>query len=206
VAAAAAAMSVNGGRTSGEHGFFSLIRADYVAGFAFKAESPAELRLKYLPRLLTNASLHAVLLVRLMQFSPRVLAWIWRRVMISMHACDIPRDCEIGPGLQLPHPVGICIGANTIIGRNVVIHQHSSIGPYAIGQWAPRPGQEDELGWIRVEDGVKIFANAIVLGEITVGTGSVVGAQTLLTQDLPPGHAYIKGKIRPLSDQDEEVR
>ena len=71
-------MSVNGGRTSGKHGFFSLIRADYVAGFAFKAESPAELRLKYLPRLLTNASLHAVLLVRLMQVSPRVLAWISR--------------------------------------------------------------------------------------------------------------------------------
>lgn len=193
-------MSANGRR----YGFFELLRADYVAGYAFKQESPRVLRWKYVPRLLTNASLHAVLLVRLMQFSPRALAWVWRRLMISMHACDIPKDCEIGPGFQLPHPVGVCIGANTVIGRDVVIHQHCSVGPYAVGQWLPRPGKEHELGQIHVHDGVKIFANAIVLGEITLGAGSVVGASTLLTEDLPAGHAYIRGKIRPLAGQDEE--
>jgi serine acetyltransferase len=183
--------------------FLSLIRSDYDTYYAFKEESPAALRVKYLPRLLTDPSMHAVVLVRLMQLSPKWLAWAWRRLMISMHACDIPRECEIGPGFQMPHPVGICIGANTRIGRNVVIHQHVSVGPYAIGQWKARPGEEDKLGWIHVEDAVKIFANSMVLGEITLGENSVVGALNPLTEDLPAGHAFIKGRIRPLANVKE---
>ena len=87
-----------------------LFAADYLALYRDRGESPRRRRIAFLPRLLTNPSLHAVLLLRLANASPRFTWWFWRQVLVSKHAMDWTGPFEIGPGLRLPHPVGVVMG------------------------------------------------------------------------------------------------
>lgn len=171
--------------------FFALIWSDYVAHYAYKHETERRRRWLCLPRLLTNASLHATTLVRFAHTGPRCLDWLWRRLLISWHSCDIPRSCTIGPGLQLPHPFGIAIGANVTVGRNAVIHHNVTFGP-PTGRALPG----DPLPNMVVGDDVVLFPGSVCLGALTIGDGAVVGANCLLTTDLDPGAVYVRDRLR----------
>jgi len=177
-----------------------LIVSDYYRGYAYKRESESRLRLLMVPRLVTNSSLHANILVRLMVATPRWLSYLWRRILISQHACDIARDISIGPGLELPHPFAIAIGANSHIGANVCIHHGVSIGPVR-SRWVPgTSGDPDAV--VVIEDEVILYPYCQVLGvNKRVGRGSQVGALQILTDDLPPGALYARGKVRLPSER-----
>ena len=51
----------------------------------------------FLPRMLVNSSMHACLLVRLLQGTPMWMTWFWRRLLITLHASDFQPYCRIGP-------------------------------------------------------------------------------------------------------------
>ena len=178
---------------SGGPGLRALIWSDYAAHYAYKAETRRRLKLLFAPRLLTNASLHATTLIRLNCGTPRTFNWVWRRLLLSMHSMDIARECSIGPGLQLPHPFGIAVGANSVIGSDVVLHHNVTLGP-PTRRWLPIPGEE--LGYIFIGDRVVVYPGAILLGEIDIGADAVIGAQALVTESVPPGGSFIRGKVR----------
>lgn len=84
----------------------------------------------------------------------------------------IPSVVPIGPGLYLPHPNGIIINSMANIGGNVsVFHQ------VTIGEWR---GRAPAIG-----NDVAIFAGAKVFGGVTVGDGCMIGANAVVTRDLP---------------------
>jgi serine O-acetyltransferase len=90
--------------------------------------------------------------------------------------CDIGMRASIAGGLHIPHPVGIVIGAHARIGRNVTIYQNVTIGQKRIGKPAmPTIG-----------DGVTIYSGAVIAGEVHVGRESLIGANTIVTSDVPP--------------------
>jgi serine acetyltransferase len=180
-------------------GIWDLIVSDYRAGYAYKGESDGRLRRLMLPRLLTNSSLHANILVRLMVGTPRWMSYFWRRLLISQHACDMARDITIGPGLELPHPFAIAIGANSHIGANVCIHHGVSIGPVR-RRWLPdRVGSE---ATVTIGDSVVLYPYCQVLApNKTVGDGAQVGALQIVTDDLPAGAMLARGKVMPARDQ-----
>lgn len=181
----------------GIRAIWRLIVSDYEAGYAYKGEDTRRLRQLMLPRLLTNTSLHANVLFRLMVGSPAWMAYLWRRIIMSQHACDIGRDITIGPGLELPHPFAIAIGSHSHIGANVCIHHGVSIGPVR-GRWVP--GQSDAT--ITIEDEVVLYPYCQVLGmDKIVGVGAQVGALQVLTDDLPAGAMYARGRVRLPSDR-----
>lgn len=165
-----------------------LITSDYRAHYSYKGEGHRRQRALLVPRLLTNASMHAAVLVRLQTQCSAWTAWFWRRLLITCHGIDIPRGVQIGPGLQLPHPVSIVIGANSVIGARVTICQNVTLSP-ARGRLFP---QEPLV----VHDDVIFFPGSCVLGPISIGQGAVVGALQLLTKDLPAGSYYSRGKAR----------
>jgi serine O-acetyltransferase len=115
---------------------------------------------------------------------------LWRTLLIAKHSIDISGDMTIGPGLVLPHPVGIALGQTVRIGRDVTILHYVSIGGdvfvgKSFGPWQPRPRLCPAIG-----DDVVIFTQSILIGAITVGDGAVIGAGAWVDEDVPPKAAH----------------
>ena len=105
---------------------------------------------------------------------PDLLNGINRR----LNGIEIHPAAEIGEQLIIIHPVGIVIGGQVKIGRNVQINQGVSLG-YRRG---PIPGD----GHPSAEDDVIIAAGAKLLGPITIGRGAVIGANAVVLDSVPP--------------------
>ncbi|MGH3429584.1 MAG: serine acetyltransferase [Mycobacteriales bacterium] len=85
---------------------------------------------------------------------------------------------EIGPGLYLQHGFATIVGAIRI-GANVWINQQVTIGVIVT----------DEVKIHRpvIEDGATIYAGAKVLGNVRVGRDTTIGANAVVTRDVPDG-------------------
>ena len=101
---------------------------------------------------------------------PGVLA----RLNLCLHGFDVPPAMDIGPGLYVPHPVGIVISAERI-GANVSLISSITIGMRGEGKFPT------------LEDGVFVGAGARILGGVHVGAGARIGANAVVLQDVPAG-------------------
>lgn len=114
----------------------------------------------------------------------------------SLTGIDIHPAATIGPEFMIDHGTGIVIGATSIIGRNVKLYQGVTLGA--------RSFEVDEHGnpvkgvprHPTVEDNVVIYANATVLGRITIGHDAVIGGNVWLTRDVAPGEKVIQAAPR----------
>lgn len=88
---------------------------------------------------------------------------------------EIPADTEIGPGLKIFHGTGLVINSGSKIGAGVVLRHQVTIG---------NRGPNDDRCPV-IGDGVEIGVGAVVVGPITIGTGSIIGALALVTTDVP---------------------
>jgi serine O-acetyltransferase len=109
----------------------------------------------------------------------RLLSSLIWRVSVHLSGCYFSRLAEIGPGLRLPHPVGIVIGDSVKIGRNVALYQNVTIG------LAEAVEDGSEKAYPEIGDGVTIYAGAVIIGPIRIGKGAVVGANAVVTRDVP---------------------
>lgn len=100
-------------------------------------------------------------------------------VRMLLH-CDI--YCDLRDRVVLmPHPYGIIIHSLARIGNGVTIMQHVTIG-----------GREFNLNEAPViEDDVYIGAGARVLGSIRVGRKALIGANAVVTRDVPAGATVV---------------
>jgi serine O-acetyltransferase len=93
---------------------------------------------------------------------------------------EAPSLLSVGPGLILPHTHGTVLGAARI-GSNVTIFHQVTLGArtadFAYDK-SLRP---------TVESDVTISAGAKVLGPVTLGSGSTIGANAVVLEDVPPG-------------------
>jgi serine O-acetyltransferase len=106
---------------------------------------------------------------RALQFACASLPWISGCVKIVLN-CDI--DCRLRAPILMPHPYGIVIERGTRIGNRVTLMQQVTLG-------------RTEQGAPVIEDNVCIGAGARVLGPVRVGRGATVGANAVVTQDVP---------------------
>ncbi|MFN4057922.1 MAG: serine O-acetyltransferase [Roseinatronobacter sp.] len=103
----------------------------------------------------------------------------WRQVhrfWSVVTQADIPLECQIGGGLVLPHPNGIVIHPKAVIGPNCLIFQQVTIG-MAADDGVPVIGGHVDIG-----------AGARILGPVRLGNDVVVGANAVVTRDIPAGH------------------
>lgn len=111
-------------------------------------------------------------------FIARVISELGR----SETGIDIHPAAHIGGGFFIDHGTGVVIGETAIIGDNVRLYQHVTLGAKKL--------DGVEKGIPRhpiVEDDVVIYSGATVLGRITIGKGTIIGGGCWVTQDLPPG-------------------
>lgn len=110
--------------------------------------------------------------------------------LLTLLGVEIPRSVEIGEGLELPHGAfGLVVHQSTKIGAQVKLFQGVTIG--RADQYlrnVPKGGRAV------IEDGVVLGAGSKVLfrgGEtLTIGHGSVVGANAVVTSDVPPNQVW----------------
>lgn len=88
--------------------------------------------------------------------------------------CDI--NCRLRAPILLPHPYGVVIHSKTRIGRRVTVMQQATLGGKDLGR---------DVAPV-IEDDVYIGAGARVLGEVRVGRGAMIGANAVVTRDVPP--------------------
>jgi serine acetyltransferase len=111
---------------------------------------------------------------RLLQYFCRNKTPLLARLFRIMLNCDV--HCRIHSPILMPHPYGIVIHADTVIGRRVTIMQQVTLGGKDLGvNVAPV-----------IEDDVYIGAGAKVLGAVHVGRGAIIGANAVVTRDVPP--------------------
>ena len=103
----------------------------------------------------------------------KVVTWI----NFYFHGVEINARCNIGAYFYMPHASGAVIGA-TSIGRYAVIYHQATIGAKTVAF-----GDE---GRPVVGDNVMVGSGAKVLGEITIGNGCKIGANSVVTESLPP--------------------
>ena len=87
----------------------------------------------------------------------------------------IPMSVEIGEGTSLGHCLGIVLHERCRIGKNVVIAHQVTVG-----------GQSGRYAVPVIEDNCYIGPGAKVLGPIRIGEGSLVGANAVVINDVPP--------------------
>jgi serine acetyltransferase/thymidylate kinase len=123
---------------------------------------------------------------RLLQFFCRRRIPVLAKLMRVLLNCDV--YCRIHSPILMAHPYGIVIHADTVIGHRVTIMQQVTLGAKDRGvHVAPVIG-----------DDVYIGAGAKVLGAVRVGRGAVIGANAVVTRDVPP-HCTVVGANRIVS-------
>lgn len=95
-------------------------------------------------------------------------------------SCDIER--VLPKSVRLKHPTGIVVHANTIVGNNVQIDQNVTIG---------KRGGEGHPGLPTIHDNVTIHAGAVVVGDVTLGKGCTIGANSVVLEDVGEGQTAV---------------
>jgi serine O-acetyltransferase len=96
---------------------------------------------------------------------------------------EIHPGAQIGPGFFIDHGMGTVIGETTEIGAQVTLYQNVTLGGVRWEKVKRHP---------TLEDHVVIGAGAKVLGPIRIGSHSRVGANSVVTKDVPP-HSVVVG-------------
>lgn len=100
--------------------------------------------------------------------------------------------------LHVPHPYGILTGSTSRMGEDVTLMQFCLLGPK--DPWYQGDTMENQ--YPTLEEGVYVSPGAKILGPVTVGKWSVIGANAVVTQDIPP-FATVFGNNRILRVTEE---
>ena len=96
---------------------------------------------------------------------------------------EIHPKAKIGKNLFIDHGMGVVIGETSDIGDNVTIYHMATLGGIA-----PSINSNDQRNINRhptIEDEVVIGSGAQVLGPVTVGRCAKIGANAVITKDVP---------------------
>jgi serine O-acetyltransferase len=137
---------------------------------------------------LTYQGLHAILWHRLahalyrigVPFLPRLISQVAR---VLTGGIEIHPGASIGKRFFIDHGNGVVIGETAEIGDNVMLYHQVTLG--ATGWWKHR-GDGRVKRHPTIEDNVTIGVGASVLGPITIGHDSKIGAMALVLESIPP--------------------
>jgi serine O-acetyltransferase len=149
------------------------------------ARTPLEVVLAY-------PGLHAIWMHRLAH-------WMWQHDLklpgrlVSeagrwLTGIEIHPGATIGRRLFIDHGMGVVIGETTEIGDDVLIYQGVTLGGTSLKKEKRHP---------TIEDNVMISAGAAVIGPVTIGRGSRIGAGAVVVSSAPPSSTVvgIPGKV-----------
>jgi serine O-acetyltransferase len=141
---------------------------------------------------LTNFRIAHELLLLGVPIIPRIIT----EMAHSETGIDIHPGAQIGEYFTIDHGTGVVIGETSVIGKNVKLYQGVTLGAKSF----PLDEQGNPIKGIPrhpiVEDNVVIYAEATILGRITIGANSIVGGNMWITENVPAGTVISQKKSR----------
>lgn len=117
---------------------------------------------------------------------------------------DIHPAAVIGTHFTIDHGTGVVIGATCVIGNHVKLYQGVTLGARSF----PLDKDGKPIKGIPrhpiLKDGVIVYANATVLGRVTIGKGCVIGANVWVTRDMRPCSKKYRQSRTDILDTDFE--
>ena len=160
---------------------FATLRRDIQV--VFERDPAARSKLEVL---LCYPGLHAV-------WGHRLSHWLWThglkllgrwvsQAMRGFTGIEIHPGAQIGPGFFIDHGMGVVIGETAEVGPNVTLYHGVTLGGTSLAKGKRHP----TLG-----EGVVVGAGAKVLGAITVGECSRIGANAVVVKPVPPDSVVV---------------
>lgn len=123
----------------------------------------------------------------------RISHWLWHHnaklparflaeLMRKWTGVEIHPGAVLGAGVFIDHATGVVIGETAEVGDNVTIYHGVTLGGTSLDRVKRHPTVEDE---------VTIGAGAKVLGAITIGAGSQIGANSVVVKSVPAGAVVV---------------
>ena len=139
-----------------------------------------------LETLLTYPGVHAIIWHRLAhrlwrsgwRFAARLLSWLAR----FLTNVDIHPGATIGRRLFIDHGAGVVIGETAAIGDDVTLYHGVTLGGTTWSSGKRHP---------TLENGVVVGAGAKILGPIVIGSGTRIGANSVVVKSAPPGVSLV---------------
>jgi serine O-acetyltransferase len=136
--------------------------------------------------ILCYPGLHAV-------WGHRVSHWLWRhnlkflarfisQVVRGLTGIEIHPGATIGCGLFIDHGMGVVIGETAELGSCVTLYHGVTLGGTSLNKGKRHP---------TLEDNVVVGAGAKILGAITVGENSRIGANAVVVKPVPPNSVVV---------------
>lgn len=120
--------------------------------------------------------------------------WKWLARLVSnfsrwLTGIEIHPGATIGPRLFIDHGMGVVIGETAEIGADVTIYHGVTLGGVSLEHGKRHP---------TIEDNVVIGAGAKVLGAITIGRNTRIGANAVVVKDVEPDMVVVGVPGRPV--------
>jgi serine O-acetyltransferase len=139
---------------------------------------------------LCSPGLHAV-------WSHRLNHWLWRhgwrltaRVLSQFTrfwtGVEIHPGALLGRRLLIDHGMGVVIGETAIVSSDVTLYQGVTLGGTGSDSDSKKAKRHPTLC-----EGVFVGSNANILGDITIGANSRVGAGSVVLRDVPPNSTVV---------------
>ena len=117
---------------------------------------------------------------------------------------EIHPGAKIGKNLFIDHGMGVVIGETSDIGDNVTIYHMATLGGIA-----PSINSNDQRNIKRhptIKDEVVIGSGAQVLGPVTVGRCAKIGANAVITKDVPEKAVMVGIPAKNVGTASEEFK
>ena len=123
-------------------------------------------------------------------FCYRINSFLWKKLHLKFLArllsqlarfftgIEIHPGATIGKRLFIDHGMGVVIGETTIIGDDCVLYQGITLGGVGTGEHKVKRHPT-------LLNNVMVSAGAKVIGDVTIGNNSIIGAQTVVLKDVP---------------------
>lgn len=119
-----------------------------------------------------DTSFRVLVLSRICTKNKGVIGKYCKNRLLIKYGMVIARTAILGDNLWFPHYNGIVIGRDAVVGKNCIIYHQVTIG-------------QNHDRFPVIGDNVVIYSGAKLFGDIHIGNNVIVGANSVVTHDIP---------------------
>ncbi|SCZ81402.1 serine O-acetyltransferase [Acidaminobacter hydrogenoformans] len=121
----------------------------------------------------------------------KFLSLLVKNRLISKYGIHLGANTKIGKNFSLPHPQGIIIGRNAVVGDNCTIYHNVTLG-------TKHSVMREKIEYPTIGNNVTIYTGAVLIGGITVGDNTIIGANSLVMTNLDSNSVYVGNPLRKI--------